>query len=166
MATSTQFAVCTKADTATIHDFLWSIKDDFVASLPDKQTIEEITQLLFDKGGALAGYRDDKMIALLGYFWGEPSKDYRNKDVCFVYIIGLTKSLRRTRIVHEGLRYMIETFRSKGIHNLRFQAAETDQYMNRLYSLIAKPLGKEIHRRGFPCILYEATVDEVAAHLP
>ena len=157
------FSICTKHDESAIIDFLWSIKADLM--LPNRTVIEEMTALLFEKGGLLAGYKDGQMIAVLGYFLGEPGRNYANKEVGFVYLTAIGKPYRMTRVCSQGLQFTMETLKEMGIREVRFHAAEDDPYTNRLYSHFAKPLGQELNRRGHRCILYGNTIDNVLAYL-
>ncbi|MEM7132526.1 MAG: hypothetical protein AAF702_39855 [Chloroflexota bacterium] len=158
-----QFRLCTPDDAAAVQNFLWSLKDDLFFT--ERETVEEITQTLFQEGGILVGTQYDEMVALLGYVYGNPAKDYQNKDVGFLYVVGLAESVRRTRIMLEGLHFVVRTFLARGTKTFRFHALETDKNINRMYSLLARPIGKERNRRGYPCNLYEATIEELAVAL-
>lgn len=160
----TQFELCTPDDAAAVNRFLWSLKDDLFFT--EKEAVEEVTQTLFQHGGILVAYQDGQMVALLGYLMGDPTKAYQNKDLGFLYVVGLAESVRRTRIMFEGLSFAVQIFVSKGIETFRFHALETDQNVNRMYSLLARPIGKEPNRRGLPCNLYEASIKELSAVLP
>lgn len=160
----TQFELCTSDDATAVNNFLWSLKDDLYFT--EKEAVEEVTQTLFQHGGILVAHQNDQMVALLGYLLGDPAKAYQNKDLGFLYVVGLAESVRRTRIMFEGLSFAVQLFVSKGIKTFRFHALETDQYVNRMYSLMARQIGKENNRRGYPCNLYEARIEELAAVLP
>lgn len=157
------FKNCFPAESATITDFLWSLRDDFRFSTRD--SVAEITDLLFEKGGVIGGYRDDEMVGMFGYFFGEPGRDYANKDTGFVYIAGLAKAVRRAGVFPNAVRFLAETMAQLGIRELRCHAAENDAYTNRLYGRLGQPIGTEKNRRGDTCILYANNVDTLLAVL-
>ena len=109
----TQFELCTPDDTAAVNRFLWSLKDELFFT--EKEAVEEVTQTLFQHGGILVAYQNDQMVALLGYLMGDPAKAYQNKDLGFLYVVGLAESVRRTRIMFDGLSFAVQLFVSKGI---------------------------------------------------
>ncbi len=157
------FKNCSPAESTTITDFLWSMRDDFRFS--KFSNVAAITDLLFEKGGVIGGYRDGAMVGMFGYFFGEPSRDYANKDTGFIYIAGLAKSVRRAGVFPRGVRFLVETLNSFGVYELRCHAAENDAYTNRLYSRLGQPIGTEKNRRGDTCILYTNRVDTLLAML-
>lgn len=157
------FQICTADDALTIVEFLWSIRADL--RLSERSDIWEITELLFEKGGVIVGYKNDQVIGVLGYFLGEPSRNYANKEVGFIYFTAIAKVHRMTRFFSQGLRFTMELFQEMGLQTVRFHAGEDDRYTNRLYSHFAKPVGKELNRRGHHCILYENTIDNVLTYV-
>ena len=161
--TTTSFKICTPDDTPLIIDFLLSVKDDFPGF--DRQAVEDITRLLFDKGGVLAGFKRGQLIALLGYFLGEPARNYSNEEVGFLYLAALAKSVRMTHVAYQGLRFTIQSLQAMGVREVRFHALLTDRYTNRMYARFARQLGEAESLRGDPTILYGASVDEVLAYL-
>ena len=69
------YKVCTKVDEEAIADFLWSMKDEF--RFTEHKVIDEIIDLLFEKGGIIAGYQAETVVGMFGYFLGQPSRDYQ-----------------------------------------------------------------------------------------
>ena len=83
-------------DEATIVDFLYAQKEELL--LPDKAAAATVVQTLFDKGGVWGGYdAEGEMQAMLGFFFGEPSKQFRNKETVFIYVTALSPTMRLTR---------------------------------------------------------------------
>lgn len=157
------FKVCSQAEKPVIADFLWSLKEEF--RFAERQIVAEITDLLFDKGGVIGGYRGDEMVGMFGYFLGEPSRDYANKAVGFIYIAGLAKPICRTGAFRDGSHFLAATLKSRGVRELRCHAAAGDPYTNRLYAYFGQPIAKEKNRRGDTCILYANSIDAVLANL-
>ena len=157
------FKNCSPAESTTITDFLWSMRDDFRFS--KFSNVTAITDLLFEKGGVIGGYCDGEMVGMFGYFFGEPSRDYANKYTGFIYIAGLAKAVRRAGIFPNAVRFLAQTMAQLGVHELRCHAAEDDAYTNRLYSRLGQPIGTEKNRRGDTCILYANRVDTLLALL-
>ena len=157
------FRTCSSSDEAAIADFLWSIKDDL--HLSEKSAAAKITQLIFEKGGAIVGYHHDILVAMVGYFIGEPSCNYANREVGFIYVTGLAKSHRLSRAMLHGMDFTIRHLQKIGIKEIRCHAREQDRYTNRLYSHFAERLGKDVSLRGDPTILYGNTIDSVLAYL-
>lgn len=158
-----EFQVSSKSDESAIVDFLWSIKDDLW--LADRDSAAKITQLAFDKGGAIAGYHNDILVAMVGYFIGEPSQKYANKEVGFIYVAGLAKPYRLSRAMWNGLVFTMQHLQKLGMKEIRCHAREQDTYTNRLYSHFAKRLGTDVSLRGDPTVLYGNTIEGVLAYL-
>ncbi|MEM7028877.1 MAG: hypothetical protein AAF629_04745 [Chloroflexota bacterium] len=161
--TVTTFHICTKEDQPQIINFLEQVKDDF----PDfnRQAIEQTTELLFQEGGTIAGYQQGELVGILGYLLGEPSQNYINKDVGYIFVTALLPAVRLTRLFREGLAFTMHTLQDLGIQQVRFHAAKTDRYTNRLYAHFAQCIGEEVNRRGIPCNLYAASIPDVLAYL-
>ena len=157
------FKNCSIEDAPAIGDFLWSMREDFRFS--ERRVVSEITDLLFEKGGVIGGYNDQGMVGMFGYFFGEPGRDYANKEVGFVYIAGLAKSVRRTGVFPGAVLFLAQALNTFGVRELRCHAAKNDIYTNRLYAKLGKPIGTEKNRRGDTCILYANAIDAVLAKL-
>lgn len=125
----------------------------------------QIVQLIFEKGGAIVGYHDDELVAMVGYFIGEPSREYANKEVGFIYIAGLAKSHRLSRAMWSGLGFTFRHLQELGVQEFRCHAREGDPYTNRLYSHFANRLGEDVSLRGDPTILYGNTIENVLAYV-
>jgi hypothetical protein len=163
MRSQVDFRVCTPEDEPNIRAFLWSLKDDF--RFTERSTIDEITRLLFEKGGVIGGYRGAEMVGMFGYFLGEPIHNYTNQDVGFIYIAGLANHVRRTGAFRSGAKVLSKTLKSLGVRELRCHAAEQDVYTNQLYARLGKPIAKEKNRRGDTCILYANSIKAVLTRL-
>ena len=155
------FRICTPTEKMTATNFLWSLKEEFLFT--EQSAVEEITELLFEKGGVIGGYQAAEMVGLFGYLLGEPSRDFTNKDVGFIYVAGLAKPVRGTGVFRHGARSLLITLKALGVRELRCHAAEDNPFTNRLYARFGQPIAKEKNRRGINCILYANTIEAIIA---
>ena len=63
-------------------------------------------------------------------------------------------------IVKELLRRITTEMDSDGVKEVRFKAYPNDTYANKLYSKIAKPIGKEFNTQGVLSTLYGVDLSE------
>lgn len=152
-----------KNDEAAIVNFLWSLRDDLLFS--ERNRVTEIVQLIFAKGGTIVGYHNDVLVAMVGYFLGEPSRKYANKEVGFIYIAGIAQPHRLSRAMWHGLDFTFRHLQELDVNEFRCHAREGDPYTNRLYAHFAKRLGEDVNLRGYPTILYGNTIENVLAYL-
>lgn len=151
-------------DELTTIDFLFEQKDELY--LPDKTAVSQVIELLFSKGGIFGAFdQQQRMQAMLGFFFGEPSKDYANKETSFIYVTAIARSYRLTRLFRDGFAYSLRQLQQMGVREIRLQAGETDPYTNKLYGRFANPLGKGKTLRGKPVITYGNTVENALASL-
>lgn len=153
------YRICTQEDRIEITDFLYSIRTELY--FDEYANAEIITNVLFERGGVFGGYAGEQLVAVTGYFLGEPARAYANKDVGFVLVAGLAKSHRGTTAFRAGLRFTMETLKRMGVRQVQFHAAEDNAFVNGLYARFARPLRKEKNGRGIPCVLYGNDIDAV-----
>jgi hypothetical protein len=151
------------ADQEAIVDLVFSIKDEL--RLPDRETAEKVVNTCFTHGGIIGGYYDSQLVGMMGYFRGEPGKDYQNKETAFMYVACITDEFRLSRLFRKGLLYTFREFRKMGLKEIRLQAEATNPYTNRLYGRFAKPLGESKSLRGLPVVTYGGTLDEALRYL-
>lgn len=167
MKSNVTFRPCTAEEAAAIVDFLMEIGPELYLS--DRSVAEEMVALLFAQGGVVAGfaqYDDAKcMVAMMGYFWGDPHNDFAGKETGFVYVAAIAKSHRHTGTFRGLMAAGGKVFVTQGVKEVRFHAEETNAYTNMLYSKFATPIKKEKNRRGITCILYGNNVANVMAYL-
>ena len=159
----TEFKICTEADTALVHNLLWALREEFFFA--DQAAVFEITRSYMENGAILGGFQNGEMVAALGYFAGDPNHDFVDKEIVFISLIAIAPAVRRSWVAFEGTRYMVETFRTKGIKQFRFHARESDPYTNKMYGLIAQLVGQTVNTRGYLCNVYEAKFDDFVALL-
>ena len=155
--------VCTLREKDVVVDFLMSIGDEL--ALTKRNDAAEITDLLFAQGGAMISCHNGKVIAMLGYFLGEPIQEYANKEVGFIYVAAIAKSYRLSPLMWKGMGFAVHHLGTLGVKEIRCHAREQDRYTNRLYKHFARPIRKEYNRRGVPCILYGNPIDNVMTYL-
>jgi GNAT superfamily N-acetyltransferase len=159
----TTIRTCSKEeDQQAIIDFLYTMKEEFL--LPDRTAVEEIVNIMFEKGGIVGLYKDDCLVGFLGYFLGDPADDYADKAVGFLYIIGVSKPYRLTRVGHDLFHYTVRKFERMGLREIRLQAQESNPYTNRLYARFANPVGRSVTRRGARAVSYSSPIDDVLAY--
>jgi hypothetical protein len=168
MKSNVFFRPCTADEISAIVDFLMEIGPELYLS--ERSVAEEMVALLFAQGGVVAGFarRDDgkRMVAMVGYFWGDPHNDFAGKETGFVYVAAIARRYRHTSAFRGLMAAGARVFVARGAKEVRFHAEETNAYTNMLYSKFAQPIKKEKNRRGITCILYGNTVANVIAYLP
>lgn len=153
------YRISSQNEAQDIADFLHSICDELYFS--ERKFAVEITSLLFTHGGVIVGTVNNEIVSVVGYFLGDPARHYANKEIGFIYVAGLAKPYRGTAAFRTGLRFLMETFKTLGLQEIRLHALEQDDRLNSLYSRFAGPIRKEVNRRGFPCVLYGNRVENV-----
>ncbi|MEZ4658981.1 MAG: hypothetical protein R2911_15565 [Caldilineaceae bacterium] len=157
------YYVCTSQEKDVVVDFLMSIGEEL--ALTKRSEAVEITELLLAHGGAMISCHKGKVVAMLGYFLGEPAQAYANKEVGFIYVTAIAKPYRLTRLTWNGMGFVFRHLRTLGVQEIRCHAREHDRYTNRLYRHFARPIRKEPNRRGVSCILYGSSIDDVMSYL-
>lgn len=122
--------------------------------------IEWTVQLLSEKGKILiAEHKEDIIWLLLMTFW-EPSKNYENQEIWYLYLLMIETNNRRKKwIIIWFFQKVLEEMKTKWIKKIRFKADATVDYNNNLYKKIAKVLYKQQNTQWIDCNLYEADVD-------
>ena len=155
--------VATHADRNAITDFFYQIGDEL--GLSTRRAAQKITDVVFENGGAIVVHKNEAMIAALGYFLGEPSRKFANKEVGFIYVTAIKKAHRLTFTGWRGMVFAMQHLRTLGVREIRCHARQTDPYTNRLYAHFAKPIGEDVSLRGDPTILYGNTIENVLAYI-
>ena len=150
--------VCFKQiDEEQINRFLFKQKDELL--LPDMDAVQQISDLLFEKGGVIGGFdRNGQMQAMIGFLFGDPSEAFVNKNLLFFYVLAFDKTYRRTRAFYKGLLAVFHKCQAMGVDRYRMQAGLTNRYINRLYSKIGTPIGESKTLRGQPVMTYEGSL--------
>jgi hypothetical protein len=159
--TQLKFRPCTASDSQQISDFLYSIGSEL--DISERTVSAEMTALLFANGGIIGGYDNDQLAAVVGYFHGDPSRDFADKQIGFIYVAALAKPYRGTSAFSDGLTFTMHLFKAQGLREVRLHALETNARLNAIYSQFARPLRRETNRRGYTCVLYGNRVDSILA---
>ncbi len=124
-----------------------------------------MTDILFTRGGITGGYYKNEMVGALGYFFGEPDQGFNNKEVLFLYVVGILPDYRATRLFDQNLAYTLRQMRGTCVTEVRMQAEVTDAYTNRLYSRFATPIGLGKSLRDKDVIIYRTTLEDALVYL-
>lgn len=145
-------------DTQALYSLLYEIKEEL--RLNNMETVREVVDRSFEKGGVIAAYDKALLCGMMGYFWGEPDHDFTNTDVVFMYVAGILPNYRRRRLFPYALKVALEQFKQAGGREIRLQAEKGNTYTNRLYARFAKPLGEGLSLNGVEAVTYGGTIDE------
>jgi hypothetical protein len=158
------FKVCDqRKDLEEIVDFLFDIREELY--LPDRQVCQEIVDLCFAHGGVIAGYDGSQVVAMLGYFYGEPQCNYVNKETAFMYVAGIRKPYRLTLVFYKGLIFSLQQFQGTGVKAIKLQAEAANPYTNKLYGRFARPIAKSKSLRGKEVVTYGGSIEDALAYL-
>ncbi|MFK7802214.1 MAG: hypothetical protein AB8G95_11320 [Anaerolineae bacterium] len=150
-------------DQQTVARFLSTQKKELY--LPDDTAVQQVVDLAFEKGGVFAGFDQQKnMQSMMGFFFGDPTNDFVEKELAFMYVATIAKNYRLTRAFHVGLKQVLESFSEMGLSAIRMQARATDKYVNKLYGRFAQPLSTGFSLRGQPVITYGGSIDDALAY--
>jgi len=158
------FKVCNQIeDQEEIVDFLFDIREELY--LPDRPVCQGIVDLCFAHGGVIAGYDGSRLVAMLGYFYGEPQCDYINKETAFMYVAGIREPYRLTRVFYKGLIFSLQQFQKAGARAIKLQAEAANPYTNKLYGHFARPIARSKSLRGKDVITYSGSIEDALAYL-
>ena len=156
-----EYRLCFKhLDQEKLEDFLWTQREDLF--LPDRESAKKIIELVFEKGGILAGFDSSNEIqAMFGFFFGDPSEKFANKDIMFVYVAAVSQSLQLSRAFLSGIATLAKEGARVKIDQFRMHASTSNRYINKLYSKFSTPIGESKNLRGYPVMVYEGSVESV-----
>lgn len=157
------YRLCFKQlDNNQIVELLWNQREELF--LDEKSAAAKIVDLLFEHGGAIGAFDPTgKLQGLIGFFFGDPTENYANKETLFIYVAAISKKYRHSLIFFKGLMAIAKQSKQLGIDNFKMQASLTDRHINRLYSKFAQPLGEDKNIRGYPVMSYGGSMDAVLA---
>lgn len=157
------FAQCGRRDEAVLADFIMTVKDELY--LPDRAAVTAMLDLLYREGGICAVYDRDTICGVLGFFYGEPARDFGNKEVVFLYVAAIAPAYRLSRVFHYGLLSALRAFQRQGKREIRLQAEAANPYTNKLYSRFAACLYPGYSLRGVPVNTYGGEITQALAAL-
>lgn len=150
------FKLCSDNDTATLVDFLMTVKDELY--LPDRAAVESMMALVFDQGGAVGVYCGQHLVGMMGFFYGEPAQSFANKEVVFLYVAAIDPAFRLSRVFHRGLKFALRELEKMGKTDIRLQAEAANPYTNKLYGRFASFLYASKSLRGVPVNTYGGSI--------
>ena len=155
------YRLCFKQlDGEQLADLLWERRDKLF--LDDRSAAIKIVDMLFENGGAMGAFdKNNKLQGMIGFFFGEPTKNFTNKNTIFIYVAAISKQYQQSRVFLKGLLLIARQSKQLGIDQFKMQASLTDTYNNRLYSKFAQPMGEEANLRGFPVMSYSGSMQAV-----
>lgn len=156
-----KFRLCFKQlDSMALEQFLFTQREELF--LPDRLAVKKVVDLVFDKGGFVAGFDSNNQVqAMFGFFFGDPSEGFENKDLMFIYVAAISKAFRLSRTFLQGITSIMQEGIRLKIDQFRMQASINDRYLNRLYSKFSNPIGQSKTLRGYPVIVYQGNIDDV-----
>jgi len=143
-----------------IIDLLYELREEL--AFKDRRVAEEIAGILFERGGVIGSFVDDRLVGLCGYFLGDPGDDFIEKDVAFIYVAGIAEPYRCTRLFLNAYRFIFAHLRKFNVREIRLQAGVDNAYTNRLYARLFTEVGRTANRRGLPVIQYRHSFEEAA----
>ncbi len=151
-------------DRTQVVNFLTSQREELY--LQDESAVIQVADLVFQNGGVWAGFDHAKQLqSMMGFFFGDPSNDFAEKEVAFMYVAAIAPAFRLTRAFHVGLKQVLDQFQMMGLEAIRMQAKATDKYANKLYGRFARPISEGLSLRGQPVITYGGSIDDALAYL-
>ncbi|MBT3405317.1 GNAT family N-acetyltransferase [archaeon] len=120
-----------------------------------------VVDLFLKKGKILIAEYKTKPVGLLGYCLGEPSTDYCDSSVGYIYLTILHPEYRgKPSISKELLKRVTKEMEIDGVKEVRFKAYKDNEYTTELYSKLAKPVREELNTQGKLCVLYGVDLKE------
>jgi hypothetical protein len=148
---------------AQIITFLTRNDDEFM--VPASQFpwwIEWVVSLFSEKGKIIIAEKWEEIIGLLWITFGEPSKNYENKEIGYLYLLLVEEKYRRRRENALGFfQKMLEEMNVKWVKTIRFKTFVEEDYLNTLYRKFARCIWVAKNTQWRDCNLYEANVDEL-----
>lgn len=124
--------------------------------------IEWTINLFSEKWKIIIAEKWEEIVWLLGITFWEPSKNYENPEIEYLYLLLFEKHSRWKRAMIAGFfQKLIEEMKKRWVKKIRFKADANVEYTNRLYSKFAKLIWCEKNTQWIDCNLYEAEISEL-----
>jgi len=163
MKSSIIYRASSERDHEAMVDFVYELRDDL--QINDRAVAEQIVQLVANHGGAFIGTLNGRVISCMGYFFGDPANDFAQKDLCFIYVAGITEEYRCSRVFLDAYRFAMSELSQFEFREVRCQAGMDNPYTNRIYSRLFKLHGTTVNRRGIPVNQYRLPFTEAVERL-
>jgi hypothetical protein len=147
-----------------ISNFLHKNDSEFFAPVSELPWwIQWTINICLEKGKIIIAEKAEEIIGLLGITYGEPSKDFINIDIWYIYIIIIDKNNRKQKWLSlKLLKKLIEELKNKWIEKIRFKTDINSEYNNKLYKKVANIIWVEENNAWIICNLYETNVDRLS----
>ena len=154
--------ICSNDDRSEAIEFLRKMDREFSPPISEfPKGLEGTVDSFLQRGKILIAEQQTELVGLVGYLLGEPSKNYSNPSVGYIYLAVLHPEYRNRPIIVKELSRRITTEMDiDGVKEVRFKAYLNDNYVNKLYLKLAKPIGKELNTQGVLSTLYGVDLNE------
>jgi len=125
--------------------------------------IEGLIDLSEINGGILYSKEENNIIGVSQYTFGEPSKNYENKDVGYFYLTVIDPNFRGDfkRSLNLFRKY-VEIFDETNCNFIKWKSyKENNDYVNRLYNKFADIVDESVNTQGIVSYSWETTVDKL-----
>lgn len=125
--------------------------------------IDGTINLCIEEGGIHLGEINGEVISLSGYTFGEPSKQFSNRNLGYVYLILIDQEFQKKlskniNAFKDAYNQLLFTFLEYNHKEARFKAYKNNIYNNKLYAKIADPIAIEKNTGGIESVLYSTLI--------
>lgn len=124
--------------------------------------IEWTANLFSEKWKIIIAEIWEEIVWLLWLTFWEPSKNYENPEIGYIYLtIFNEKDRRKKNMIIWLFKKLLEEMENRWIKTIRFKADTTVEYNNNLYRKFAKLVCLQKNTQWIDCNLYETDVDQL-----
>jgi hypothetical protein len=151
----------TEQDVAMSLFFRWN--DETIPRLSEcPGGIAGVTDMLYSEGGILIA-ENDEYGGIGGYTFGEPRKNFKNKDLAYIYALIIDRKYRGA-IFRNFLKTFSDVLAESGVEEVRFKGTVGER-VNHLYEKIATPLRVEPNDAGGKSVLYSMNIKDISKYI-
>jgi len=123
--------------------------------------IEGTVDMFLEEGGIVIGGPMGNEKGISGYVLGEPSNNFSDKSIGYIYLMIIPKKFRTGRTFYQLGMTTLEEIEKSDVTEVRFKAYKTHDYNNKLYGKIAKLVGDEPNSQGIVSSLYSSEISDI-----
>lgn len=124
--------------------------------------IEWTANLFSEKWKIIIAEVWEEIVGLLWITFWEPSKNYENLEIGYIYLaIFDNKNRRKKAMIIWLFKELLELMQKKWIKTIKFKADVTVEYNNNLYKKFARFVWSQKNTQGIDCNIYQADVYEL-----
>ncbi len=127
--------------------------------------IEGTIDMFLKEGGIIIGGSEGEEKGISGYVLGEPSDNFSDKSIGYIYLMIIPKEFRNGRTFYQLGKATIEGIEKSNVAEVRFKSYKTHNYNNRLYEKLATPIGEELNSQGITSVLYSTRISDLKRKL-